>query len=168
MYLRWYYGINREVKSAQERATEPYRNFMTNNFVIEKQIIQQIGFNETLEGYGYEDLLFAQNLKKQGISIHHIHNPLLHIGIEKTNDFIKKTANGMKNLSKMIRSNQVDDDIKIYRVYKKLDRYKLLWFIELVYVIIKNSIQKNLNSRTPKLNYFDLYKLQHLIKAMKS
>ncbi|MBL4653048.1 MAG: glycosyltransferase [Flavobacteriales bacterium] len=168
LYLRWFYGIKREVKLATERTTEPYRNFMTNNFVIDKAIVLKIPFDESLDGYGYEDILFAQQLKKSNISIHHIDNSLVHVGLENTSEFLKRTANGMKNLAQIIRHNQVDEDIKIYRVYKKINRTKSKWIIKLIYALLKKYIRNNLKSNTPNLLYFDLFKLQHLMNEMKS
>ena len=167
-FLRWFYGITREVKSAANRETEPYRNFMTNNFVIDKSIVLNTPFDESLNGYGYEDVLFAQELKSKGIEIHHIENSLIHIGLESAEEFINKTANGMKNLAKMIQAKQVDKRIKIYRVYNKLAYLHLLWLIKIAYVILRSTINKNLRGKRPKLKYFDLYKLYHLVIEMKS
>jgi hypothetical protein len=168
LFLRWFYGITREVKSASKRETEPYRNFMTNNFVIDKSIVLNTPFDESLNGYGYEDLLFAQELKSQGIEIHHIENSLIHIGLESAEEFINKTANGMKNLAKMIQAKQVDKRIKIYRVYNKLAYLHLNWSIKIAYVILRSTINKNLRGKRPNLKYFDLYKLYHLVIEMKS
>lgn len=168
LFLRWVYGITREVKSATKRETEPYRNFMTNNFVIDKSIVLNIPFDETLTGYGYEDVMFAQELKSRGIKIHHIENSLIHIGLESAEEFINKTANGMKNLAKMIQAKQVNKRIKIYRVYNKLAYLHLQWLIEITYVVLRTIINKNLRGRRPNLKYFDLYKLYHLIIEMKS
>ena len=166
LYLRWFYGIKREVKSAKERTTEPYRNFMTNNFVIDKSIALKIPFDESLDGYGYEDLLFAQQLRQNNIPIHHIDNSLMHIGLEDASEFLKKTANGMKNLAKMIRENQVDDKIKIYRIFRKLRTLNLLWLVKVTYTLFENIILKNLKSSSPNLTYFDLFKLRYLVREM--
>ena len=59
--LHWKYGMKKESKSAEIRNIHPERSFMTNNFLIRKNIFQKIVFNETLEGYGHEDFLFDFN-----------------------------------------------------------------------------------------------------------
>ena len=38
--LRWKYGIKRELKMAEERAKNPYKSFMTSNFMIKKDVLK--------------------------------------------------------------------------------------------------------------------------------
>ena len=37
-FFRWYYGVKRETTSAFTRKKHPYRSFMTNNFLIPKEV----------------------------------------------------------------------------------------------------------------------------------
>ena len=84
MMLRWLYGIKREQLPANVRNKDPYHSFMTNNFLISRIILSQIRFDESLVHYGHEDTLFGFELKKKGIPVIHIQNPLIHIGLEIT------------------------------------------------------------------------------------
>ena len=167
LYLRWYYGIKREVKSAHIRLKEPYRNCMTNNFIIDKQLVFDFPFDEGLTGYGYEDLAFSYRLKSNGISIHHIDNNLRHIGLETSEDFMNKTANGMRNLAQLIKSKTIDEDIKIYRFYLKCKQYKIQWLILLLWRSLHKTVKKNIMGPKPDLRYLDFFKLHELIKNAK-
>ncbi len=81
MMLRWLYGIKREQLPANVRSKDPYHSFMTNNFLISRSILSQIRFDESLVQYGHEDTLFGFELKKKGIPVIHIQNPLIHTGL---------------------------------------------------------------------------------------
>lgn len=96
--LRYKYGIRRESKPALERKRNPHRSFMTNNFLIQKQLIAQIGFDESIKGYGHEDTLFGIELQQKKIPIEHIENPVLNGGIETNEEFLAKTRQSIINL----------------------------------------------------------------------
>jgi hypothetical protein len=65
LFFRWWYGVNRETISVAEREVAPYHAFMTNNFLIPKQLFLSIKLDEKLKGYGHEDTLFGIELKKK-------------------------------------------------------------------------------------------------------
>lgn len=160
--LRWKYGVERESKSASERQLEPYRSFMTNNFLCSKTILDQCPFNEDLQGYGHEDTLFALDLKEKGVEIKHIDNPLCHIGLESAGEYLKKTKEGVINLARIINMGKQSGRNKLYRSYLRLKKYGMLTAFQFY---AKNNEQKmlaNLSSEKPKLRYFDLLKLYYL------
>jgi glycosyltransferase involved in cell wall biosynthesis len=72
--LRWKYGHYRECMTEGERNKNPYRSFMTNNFLIHKSILKKIKFEERIKGYGHEDTLFGYQLMKSSIPVKHIDN----------------------------------------------------------------------------------------------
>ncbi len=140
---------------------------MTNNFIIDKQLVIDLPFDENLTGYGYEDLAFSHRLKSNNIPIHHIDNNLRHIGLETNRDFIDKTANGMRNLAHLIQSKTIDEDVKIYRFYVKCRRYRLVWLIQLIWNIFNKKVQSNILGPKPDLRCLDLFKLHALITNAK-
>jgi len=76
--LRYNYGVNREAKSAQERFKTPYKSLLTSNVLIMRC---HLHFDENITTYGYEDLVFAENLKAHSISVFHSDNPVLHLNL---------------------------------------------------------------------------------------
>ncbi len=166
-YFRWWYGVNRETILVAQRKSQPYHSFMTNNFLIPKIFFNDIKLDEKLSGYGHEDTLFGLELKKRGIVIQHIENPLCHIGLESFDEFIAKTEEGISNLKKLIDENKMDDSVKLYRYYKLLKKIGVEKKILNYYQKNKDLILQKLQENEPNLRWFDLYKLGYLISLNK-
>ena len=164
--LHWLYGIKREQSTARNRRVEPNRSFQTNNFLIDKELLLNIEFNEKITGYGHEDTLFGFELKKRDISITHIDNPVAHLGLEPSEEFLRKTREGIKNLKRIMRINgnekKLVNDITILSYYKKIERFGLDRPVEFFYKRYEHLLRKNLLSSKPNLLVFDLYKLGYL------
>jgi glycosyltransferase involved in cell wall biosynthesis len=171
MMLRWLYGIKREQLPANLRSKDPYHSFMTNNFLISRSILSQIQFDESLVQYGHEDTLFGFELKKRGIPVIHIQNPLIHTGLEITREFLRKTSEGIENLVILITQGKIDregfEDIRILRAYNKINRFGLDNLYLKFYYQFERTILKNLMGINPSLFDFDLYKLAVLTKTIR-
>ena len=162
-FLRWHYGCEREVIPAARRQQQPHHNFMTNNFLIPKPIFEGIGLDESLKGYGHEDTLFGIELKKANIPIVHIDNPLHHIGLEGTDEFLRKTEEGIRNLHRLIQRGLIGEEVKLSRFYLQTKRWGLAGLIRWWYGLRENAIRRNLRSKNPALKKFDFLKLAYLL-----
>jgi glycosyltransferase involved in cell wall biosynthesis len=164
--LHWLYGVKREQSPANIRSIEPNRSFQTNNFMIDKNLLLEIGFNEKITGYGHEDTLFGYELKKRHISIVHIENPVIHLGLESNEEFLRKTREGIKNLRRIMRINgnekKLVRDITILAYYKKIEKLGLDKTVEFFYKRYEHILRRNLMGNNPNLIVFDLYKLGYL------
>ena len=165
--FHWTYGIEREVQTSKQRQLKPYKSFMTNNFLIPRDIYQSIGLDERLKQYGHEDTLFGLELEAKKIPIIHLDNPLEHIGLESVDIFLGKTKHGIENLFFLAQSNS-RIDTKLLRVYKKLKYYNLVGIISRCLNLLRPFLLSNLRSRNPKMFNFDLYKLGLLIEESKN
>jgi len=166
-FFRWWYGVNRETISVTERERNPYHSFMTNNFLIPRTLFLSIKLDEKLVGYGHEDTLFGIELKKKNIVIHHINNPLCHIGLERVDEYLQKTKEGIKNLHQLINSGKVDKTVKLYRFYNLAKKVGLETKILSYYNKNKNKLEEKFKKEKPNLKWFDLYKLGYLILLTK-
>ncbi|MEZ5059803.1 MAG: glycosyltransferase [Saprospiraceae bacterium] len=166
LYLRWWYGKNREEKSAKDRSLFPNRSFLSNNFLIQKKLLLEIRFEEKLSGYGHEDSLFGYELKKRGIKIFHIDNPLAHIGLEPSQVFLKKTEEGIKNLYYIMNNlpeyASMADDVRLMKVFKKLNRFGMSKLLAVWFSYRKKHLQGKILGPKPDLKSFDFYKLGFL------
>ncbi len=162
-YLRWYYGTQREMIDCKTRQMNPYKHFMTNNFVIPRKVYLNIKLDESLIGYGHEDTLFGLELKRQNIRIRHIDNPLYHIGLEGAGEFLEKTKEGVSNLLRLIQQGQLSKDIKIYRYYKRIKKLGMRGAILKSFLKNEHKVIANLMSDQPNLKRFDFYKLGYLL-----
>lgn len=164
LMLRWKYGKEREERSAEKRQQHPNAAFTTNNFLIPKKIFNTIKFDESLIKYGHEDTLFGYELSQQNIIIHHINNPLFHIGLESADVFLKKTEESIKNLIQIIETKKLEKkfykDVKLLSYFLIIKHYHLNWLFNLLYKLFHQTLYNHLkNNINPTIKYFDLYKI---------
>ncbi|MDR0969930.1 MAG: glycosyltransferase [Lentimicrobiaceae bacterium] len=166
--LRWKYGLKKESQPVEERSKHPNNSFMTNNFLIHKQVFLEIKFNEQLSEYGHEDTLFGYELKKKQITVVHIDNPIVNGDIEENALYIEKTKKGIANLVLIL--SFIDDkqafmnDVSLLRFYSKVE--KLASLIRFVFRLSKPLILKTLKSGYINLQLFDFYKLGTLAEFL--
>ncbi|MCF6182060.1 glycosyltransferase [Lutibacter sp.] len=160
--LRWIYGKKREEVSFNNRKKIPYKYFFGGNFLISKTIFNSIKFDESLSKYGYEDVLFALSLKIRGINIVQVNNPIIHLGIPKTKDFLVNIEHSIENLAILCEKEILLNEVKILKVYAFLNRYYLIFPFGLLFSLLKPMLVRNLGSKNPKLFVLDFYKLGYL------
>ncbi len=167
--LHWLFGTKREVKTAETRKQHPYQSFMSNNFLIPKTILSRFPFNEQLRGYGHEDTLMGYELKKQQVPIIHIDNPLMHIGLESAQDFLRKNEQGLQNLLKITDYLNNDEAfikmVKVLRSRKMLKRLYLRKPFVFVFNLFEQRITQALMGDSPTLWQLDVYKLGKLCQT---
>ena len=164
-YFHWFYGSRREQKLASERALAPYNSFMTGQFLIPKKLFLDIQFEESIQEYGHEDTLFGLALKKRQIPIHHLDNPMRHIGLEETQVFLTKSKQAVENLGQISKKN-LGIEAKLLNTYNKISKLGLSSPIGTIGNLSEPAMLKNFHSSRPNLHFFDLYKLTHLIRVM--
>ncbi len=161
--LRWKYGKNREQLTAAERNKHPHASFSTFNVMIEKSVFSIIRFNEELKQYGHEDTLMGYQLKKAGINILHIDNPLIHVGIESNKDYLAKTKLGIENLSKLYDSvtdkKEFSETVRMLRFYNKLRFFRLTRVLAGIFIRYRDRMEIRLDSSNISLMLFAFYKI---------
>jgi hypothetical protein len=164
--LHWLHGIKREQIPAIVRAEVPNKSFMTNNFIISRKAFNRVRFNELIKGYGHEDTLFGYDLAAVNIVVKHIDNPVIHLGLESNEEFLRKTQEGIKNLKKIMSINgnakKLIKDITLLAFYSRIKNFGLNKFISYLYSRNEYRLRKNLLSKNPNLILFDFYKLGYL------
>ena len=169
--LRWKYGIKRESIPLDIRVLSPNKSFMTGNFLINRRIFEQIKFDERITEYGHEDTLFGFMLKKKGINVKHINNPVLHGDIDNNTGYLKKTEKGIINLinilSYMDYDHQFIQDVTILKYYKNLSSKKLTGIINIIFICFKPLLKFIFIKGYVNLMLFDFYKLGILIQNYK-
>lgn len=160
--LHWKYGSTREALSAKARNRNPYLNFQSNNFLIPQNIFNTQPFDENIKGYGYEDLLFAREMKEKHIIIHHIDNPVLHEGLESNDVFLKKTENAIHNLAALYQQGK-HPITRLTQTYEKLEMYGITKTVNKLLSKIDHKIKTNLLSENPSVRLFNAWKLKQFI-----
>lgn len=161
--LHWKYGTKIESQPAQKRTENPYMSFMSNNFLVAKEVIKKYRFNEEVHGYGYEDLVWARTIEEQSIPIHHIDNPVVHKGIETNDDFLNKTLNALKNLD-MAYSKGWLPETRLLKLTRLMLKWRMMPLFLWWYKRNEKKMIKNLHSNDPNLIYFSLWKMKKLME----
>jgi len=165
--LHWKYGKQRESRDLAQRRTHPWRYFHTNNFLVDRDLFLSILFDETIDGYGYEDLVFAQELNQRDLSPVHIDNPIMHLDLENADRFLLKTREAVKNLVRLNEAGLfLDTRLEAYGVL--VDKLGMKSLSRHVYSLLRRRVESSLNSATPSLRALDLYKLDLFLAQKKS
>lgn len=164
-YLRWKVSTIRESRSFEDRK-KSRTGFKTNNFLIKREIIQEIGFDERINGYGHEDTFFGYQLYKlKRIQVTHIDNPILNPSLDENEVFLQKTKEGILNLTKIIEfpegGIEFGQTVRVYRFYTKLKKWNLLFILNLMSFFLFKGIFNHLKkgNHFALVPLFDLYKL---------
>ena len=166
--LHWKYGTSRE-KSSYDRKKCNNR-FMTNNFMIRKEIFSSLDFTNEWEGYGYEDTWMAIQLESLDIPILFIDNPVKHDGIETSELFMSKSREALQNLYRLtcfVPRDRLKKQVRLYNHFYRIRLLGMTWLIQLMYGILRSAIRKNLHSCNPSLAAFDFYRLYYFSTIVK-
>lgn len=144
-------------RSAAERSQQPYDKFTTFNFMMRRSTFLCILFDKTCKDYGYEDALFGVELKKRGISILHIDNPLIHLGLDTNERFLEKSEQALRTLRAL--GGRMEQHSYVGRTYQRLHKRHLGGAIRGFHSLFGGLIKRNLLSAHPVLFFFSLYKL---------
>jgi glycosyltransferase involved in cell wall biosynthesis len=158
-HLHWYYGSNREVKSAEIRNRQPHFGFMSNNFLAPRKVVLHRPFPPLTAGYGHEDTLWAYELKRARIPIIHLDNPARHLGLETFGDFIRKQRRGVDNLRR-IKMIYPDLETRLSLTVDRLEKFGTLAVSHRILQRMGRELLAQLYRVPPRLQALDLLKLK--------
>lgn len=160
--LRLKYGRKREARPANERGKT---NFATFNFLISKSVFNKVSFDESIRGYGHEDMLFGHELHQLGYEFTQIDNPLIHKGLDNNDIFIKKTGEATRNLFLLHQSGRhpfLSDESYLLKSYLRIDSLGLTALFALKFRLTSSFLRWFLCRKSPSLLLYDCYKLLFL------
>lgn len=140
-----------ESSTTAKRLRKQAKEFHTANFLVKRDIILKVPFNENFKHYGYEDVLFGKELNANGYHIHHINNPVTLIDFEENERFVEKTEESLRTL------HEFKNELKGYSALLKYAWLKPV--LKPLYHIIGKPIRNNLAGNNPKVSLFNIYKL---------
>ena len=166
--LRWIYGNKREALLVEQRNKNCYLSFLTLNFLIKKSVFDKVIFNESIPNLRHEDTLFSFGLKQKNIPIFHINNPVYHLGIESSMDFLKKSEEAIIGLHYLISHHLIlPEYTKLSQTYFYLEKMKLAGIFKFMFNKSQLLLKKNLLSENPSLFVYDLYRIGYYSKSVK-
>ena len=162
--LRYKFGKFREEIKSDIRNKNPYKYISSCNFMCKRNVLIDVLSSINTISYG-NDYVFGSLIKKMGIYVNHIDNPVLIDNIDENQIFIKKTHHALDNLissynNKIIKKHS----ISILKAYIILDSLLMKNIFVKITDLFKNLLNRNLHCKDPNLFLFDLYRLNYLCK----
>ena len=151
--------------SLQERTKNPYRSFRTTNFMIRRDIMLRYPFDERFRHYGYEDVLFGKVLKKNGIGISHIDNPMMLTDVETNAVFVAKTEESLHTLHQF-RSDLLGFS-RLLTAVENINSRFTKGMLRMVHRLFGRLERRWLCGRHPNLKVFNLYKIGYYLELEK-
>lgn len=164
--LRYTYGLRVECRTAAERSVNPYKSFMTNNFMIKRSLMHHVRFDERLTGYGHEDTLFGYRLQQVGASIKHIDNPVTNSDVEDNALFLSKSEEAVRSLA-TIRTMMKDDkqfcqSVRLLQAYETTKPFH--WLLKILFLCSHNPLKRSfISGQCVSMTLFNFYKLGILL-----
>jgi glycosyltransferase involved in cell wall biosynthesis len=170
--LHWTWASKRELIDVSQRMKQPVQHFLSNNFVVHKDILLQIPFSEELNGYGYEDTFWASQIEKAGFQIQHIYNPVLHDGLEINTDFLNKIEESIINLIRLKNiciHKRIEFPVKskLTNLAELLSKPIIKTFASIYFSSNKKKWKSKLLGDNYSLFIFDLYRLAFYFETIK-
>lgn len=155
--LRYNYGSKREAKLVKQRQKHPVKSLLTSNILL-KNCLQL--FDERIRTYGYEDLVFAQQIDEKKINILHFNNPVYHTQLESNEDFLLKTQKALQTLISIEKQEIVKTGLtNISSIYHTFSKLYLTGLLNFLYKLLAKICYKHLKSKGKPIWVFDIYKL---------
>lgn len=98
LHLHWWYGTTRESKTVEQRETQGWLGFQSNNFMVTRSLLLDYPFPADFEGYGHEDTVWGQQFPSKSVVLTHQDNPVVHLGLEPNDVFLRKQREAIVNL----------------------------------------------------------------------
>lgn len=168
--LHWNWGVKRELLDAKMRMRDPVNHFLSNNFVIAREVILRFPFDEQIRKYGYEDVYFAYQLSQNGVEILHIENPVIHEGLDKKEELLRKLDEASDNILMLYRESNNGNrpfiiKSRLIQVWLIFNKPVLSQIMRLLSYIMRPTVRYYLLHINPSIFLLDMYRLMGLFTS---
>lgn len=146
--------------SIAARREEPYKSFRTTNIFYHRSVLERVPYDESIKGYGYEDVKLGKDLCCAGIRVLHIDNPVAYTSFEGNERYLEKIEEALHTLRSM--GDELVDFSPLLTSERKLRQLHLWWAVRLFHLLFGKMEKQNLCGKRPILFVFKLYKLGYL------
>ena len=156
--LRYKYEKDSENKhDLKHRQASPYRSFCTPNFLINKEVMLNHPFDESILG---------RTLEQHGITIQHIDNPILICEFEDNKAYLNKIKTALTTLFYI--QDKVQKHSQLVVAMHLIKRLHLTNWVSTAFLLAQNKLEKQLiYSKNPSLLLLKLYKIGFFISIQK-
>lgn len=141
--------------------SHPYSYFRNTNCMFHRSVFLKCHYDETLTGYGHEDSVFGDTLKKADIKIKYIANPVTYVDTVSSTEYLQRTRESLHSLLQISQTNP--DSTNLLKVVRKLDKFGLSGFVRLWHRMAGAWEADNLCGANPNMKVYALYKLGYYL-----
>lgn len=167
--LSYLYGIRMESRPLKARIKAPYRSFMTNNFMVRRDVLECIRFDENITKYGHEDTIFGYRLEQNHIPILHIENAVINGVVEENAEFLRKSVEAVENLAEIYKNMHEDPNfcqsVKLLKAYERVKSMGMTWLVYNMFKTFKKQMEHRFVKGKINLKQFSFYKLGVFIET---
>lgn len=157
--LRYCYGVRVEEKGADERSRQPYARFISMNFLADREVFRRVRFDDSMH-FGYEDAYFGASLEQAGVPLIHAANPVFHLSLDTSTEYLAKIRTSVENLSRHI--DKLRPSVRLLHWYGWLERAGGIGCVARIFRWVRPRLEANLTGNRPSMRLFAFYKLGYL------
>lgn len=147
--------------SLSQRQKQPYQSFRTTNFFYNRLVLDRVPYDESIKGYGYEDVMLGKAFNESQIQVVHIDNPVIYSDFESNEVYLRKVNEALKTLYAF--SDSLKDYSPLLRLVSVLEKWHLLPAIRNFHQVLSKIEVANLCGNSPSLLVLKLYKIGYYI-----
>ncbi len=152
--------------SAESRSQNPYLSFRSTNFMVRRDVMADVPFDERVRRYGFEDVLFGKALAERGIGVRHTYNPVLVDDFEPNAPFLEKTDEGLRTLADI--EGQMRGYSGLVAASDRLARLHLRGAAAAAFALARPLLRRTLCSDRPSVTLYNLYRVGRFIELRRS
>ena len=124
--LYFYHSNRTQCVDVERRRREPLRYVFTNNLMLKRGILEEIGFDQGYTGWGYEDTDWGFRAAEHNARVVHIDNTATHLGLIDDNRLIEKYKESVANFLRLARKFPLQSEaMPMFRMALRLSRLPL-------------------------------------------
>lgn len=162
------YSLRYTYESKRESSLDHKKGFITFNYMIPASVLRKISFDDGLTlRYGHDDTAFGIKIKRLGVPIKYIDNPLVHLGLDDNRRMLQKAVSACGNLLVLHESGkypELPQESRLLACYLKVRKWKAAWLVSAFHGLFSGLMLRNLQGLRPSMFVFDVYRLGEMLK----
>jgi glycosyltransferase involved in cell wall biosynthesis len=100
--LNYSLAVKNDCKPAIARETRGPFSVASNNLLVRRDVFQHEAFDDSFQGWGWEDTEWAMRAVYAGYGLIHIDNPAIHVGLDSNKAMLRKYKEAGENLRRLL------------------------------------------------------------------
>lgn len=147
--------------SVAQKNGNAYQNFRTTNFLARRRVLADCPFDESISGYGYEDVLFGKSLGERKIKVVHVNNPVLIVDFDANGRYVEKMEEAMRTLYAL--EGELMGFSPLLALANRIEKWCLAPFVCMFFSKFGEKMRQRLVDGSPSVFLLNSYKLSYFL-----